>query len=240
MLQAQAVIEKFLEGEVLEHALVLHLDFDLLVLLHVLEAQVVLRKIDVRDAVVVLQILRQDEQILRVQADVHQDQLRQLIRFYVMKWHVPTVDLQLLNSVLEDELGEVLQAELCHFGVLEIDQLGDLSLAKVLIRKNWMSNDLSENQRSQENVLSELDEIFTEVDQILIAMEGVLMQQLHNNLAHIIRDDELLEEVWDFVDIVVGGCVLKVVVCNVLRDGLGWRASEQELKHNRADSVNVA
>ena len=64
MLKTKTIVKEFLEGKVLEHALVLHLDLDLLVLLNVLEAQVVLRKVNVGDAVIMLQILRQNEQVL--------------------------------------------------------------------------------------------------------------------------------------------------------------------------------
>ena len=74
-----------------------------------------------RDTFIVFQVLRQDEEVLRMQADVHEDQLCQLVRFYIVQGHVPAVYLQFFHSVLEYEFGQVLQAEFNHLLIFEVD-----------------------------------------------------------------------------------------------------------------------
>ena len=58
MLQAKAVVEDLLEWEVFKLVLILHFDFNLLVLLDVFESEIVFRQVDVRYTLVVFQILR--------------------------------------------------------------------------------------------------------------------------------------------------------------------------------------
>lgn len=57
MLETEAVVEDLLKREVFKLVLILHFDFDLFILLYVFESEVVFRKVDVRNAVVVLQVL---------------------------------------------------------------------------------------------------------------------------------------------------------------------------------------
>lgn len=70
VLQAQTVVEKLLEGEVLKLVLVLHFDLDDLVIVNILESDVVFAQVDVRDTLVVLEILTQNEQVFTVELDL--------------------------------------------------------------------------------------------------------------------------------------------------------------------------
>ena len=74
-----------------------------------------------RDALVVLQVLRQDEEVLRVQSNIDQHQLLYLIRFDVVQRHIAAIYLQFFYTVLEHEFGQILQAEFYHFLIFEID-----------------------------------------------------------------------------------------------------------------------
>ena len=92
MLKAQAVIEELLEAKVLEFVLVLHLDLDYLALFDIFEADVVLGQVNVGDALVVLQVLRQDEQVFAVQALVDQRQVLELVSLDGMQRHLASID----------------------------------------------------------------------------------------------------------------------------------------------------
>lgn len=134
MFESEAIVKQLLEREVFQLILILHFDLDLFVLLNVFETEIVLRKVDVRYAFVVLQVLRQDEQVFRMQSNIDEDELSQLIRLYVVQRHVTSIDLQLFDSMFENELGQVLETELYHFLVLEVDQFRYESFAEVFVR----------------------------------------------------------------------------------------------------------
>jgi len=133
----------------------------------------------VSDAVVMLQILTQDEQVLTMQTLVLQSEVDELVCLDIMQGHVPSVDGQAFYSVFEHELCQVLQAELVHLRVLEVDQLWNSSLAEVLVRQDRMSNDLSQDTWSLLDVLHELGELFSEQRNVLEPMLGILMKQLN-------------------------------------------------------------
>ena len=66
------------------------------------------------------------------------------------------------------------------------------------------------------------------------------MQQPNNDLAHIVRDDEVLKEERDLVDVAACGGVLQVVVGNIFRDLLSRRSPQQQLEHDGTDRVYIA
>jgi hypothetical protein len=142
MLEPYAVVEVLLVGKVLELILVLHFVLDDLALFHVLEPKSIFGQVDFHDAGVMLQILTQDEEVLRVQARVDQNELSHRISLDLKQRHQHAVDGELLHLVLEHELGEVLQGELVHTGVLELDGARDDLLAKVFLREERMPDDL--------------------------------------------------------------------------------------------------
>jgi len=53
--------------------LILHFDLDHFALFYILEADIILRQVDMSDAMVVLEVLAEDEQVLAVKALVLQD-----------------------------------------------------------------------------------------------------------------------------------------------------------------------
>lgn len=104
MFEPETVIEQLLEGEVFELVLVLHLDLNDLVFVHILEPDVVFAQVDEGYAVVVFQVLGKDEQVLAVQSLIPERQLDQLVRLDVMERHVASIDGQLLDPVLKHKL----------------------------------------------------------------------------------------------------------------------------------------
>lgn len=192
------------------------------------------------DAGVVLQVLGEDEQVLGVQALVLQGQLDDLVCLYVVQGHVPAVDRKGLDPVLEDELGEVLQAELIHLRVLEVDLLGDLALAEVFVRQDWVPDDLPEHDGSLDDVLLELCELFLDLEEVLVAMLGILVEQLDYDLAHVVREDLVLEEVRDLVDIRVRRDLMQIVLRDIPGYQLRRRPSKQQFEHDRPNRVDIA
>ena len=88
MLKTQTVVEKLLVSKVSEFVLVLHFDLDHFALFDILETDAVFGQIDVLDAVVVLQILRQDEEIFGVQVVVFEVEFDDVVSFDILKRHV--------------------------------------------------------------------------------------------------------------------------------------------------------
>lgn len=114
MFETDALVEKLLVGEIPEFILILHFNLDDLRLLDVLEANVVLGEVDVRNARVVLEVLTEDKQVFAVQALVLEVKFLELVGLNVVERHVATIYRQALNSVLKDKLSKVLETELVH------------------------------------------------------------------------------------------------------------------------------
>lgn len=78
------------------------------------------------------------------------------------------------------------------------------------------------------------------MEQVLVPVQRVLVQQLDYNLAHVIGDNEILEEEGHLIDITASRCVLQMVVRYILGNNLSGRPSEQQLEHDGPDGVDVA
>lgn len=58
-------------------------------------------------------------------------------------------------------------------------------------------------------------------------MNWVLIQKFDDNLAHVVRQDKVLEEVWNFVNIRLWCDVVQLLLLDVLKD-LGCRRSSYD------------
>lgn len=105
--------------------------------------------------------------------------------------------------MLEHEFGQVLQAEFNHFLIFKVDQFRYETFAEVLVRENRMSDDLTQDLWRLQNVLLQLHQVLAQMVQALVAVLWVLMDELNNNLAHVIRKDEILKEIRYLVHVVV-------------------------------------
>lgn len=112
VLQTKGVVEKLLEREILELLLILHLQLDDLGLVQVLVPDEVLGQVDVRHARVVLQKLRQDEEVLRVQVLLPKIQLDEVVQLHGEEGHGAAIDSEGFHIVLVDELPEVFKRKL--------------------------------------------------------------------------------------------------------------------------------
>ena len=66
------------------------------------------------------------------------------------------------------------------------------------------------------------------------------MQQLDNYLAHVIWNDEVLEEEGDLIHITTRRRVLQIIIGNVLRDELSGCSAQEKLEHDGSYRIDVA
>ena len=67
------------------------------------------------DAVVHLQELREDEKVFREETLVAQVEQHQLIKPYVIQGHETAVDGEVVNAMINDKFGQVLETEVADF-----------------------------------------------------------------------------------------------------------------------------
>jgi len=72
---------------------------------------------------IVLQELREDEEVFWIEILVSESQLLERIVFDRIEWHWPSIDANHFYIVLKDEFGQILEWEFIHLGVFELDYL---------------------------------------------------------------------------------------------------------------------
>jgi CO dehydrogenase/acetyl-CoA synthase delta subunit len=103
-----------------------------------------------------------------------------------------------------------------------------------------VADNLSHQERCLQYVLSELNERNAQVLEALDAVLWILIEQEHEDLAHVVRQDEVLEEEWRVVHVVIDALLVQVVLGNVPADQGSRGAAEQHLVHDGADRVQIA
>lgn len=166
VLQTKGVVEKLLEREILELLLILHLQLDDLGLVQVLVPDEVLGQVDVRHARVVLQKLRQDEEVLRVQVLLPKIQLDEVVQLHGEEGHGAAIDSEGFHIVLVDELPEVFKRKLIQFGAAEVHRLGCRThLQRFFLRQNRMAQDASKHRWCRKDVLSQGHQVLSQLRQ---------------------------------------------------------------------------
>ena len=121
--------------------------------------------------------------------------------------------------MLKNELCQVFKTENVHFGVLEVDMLRDMSLPEMLFAcKNGVPDDLPERSGSFQNILLKIFQLFPDFIQVLVPMERVLVKKFDDDLAHIIRQNEVFKKVWNFIDIRLGSDLVQLLLLDVLKN----------------------
>ena len=115
-----------------------------------------------------------------------------------------TIDANSLSIDLADELGEILQTELVHILVPEIHDSVRVGRLKHLTRQDRMPQELSQDLWRRENVLAKLQQGLLDRVEVFKAVLGVLMEQVDQDLAHLVGQDSVLDKVRLLVDVVLG------------------------------------
>ena len=89
-----------------------------------------------------------------------------------------TIDTNSLSVDFADELCQILQTELVHILVAEVHDSVGVGRFKYLTRQDRMSQELSENFRSRENVLAKLQQGLFDRIKVFKSMLWVLMKQV--------------------------------------------------------------
>lgn len=79
--------------------------------------------------------------------------------------------------------------------------LRDSVLSEIFIRQNRVTNYLPQDHRRLLNLSLQKGQLLPHFSEILVPVVRVLMQQLHNNLAHVITQNVVFEKVWNLVDV---------------------------------------
>ena len=158
---------------------------------------------------------------------VSQIQLSKVVQFDCKQWHGSTVDRELLNFVLTDELREILERKLIHFLALEVNHFRNLPTSKCdsFSLKQRMSEDLSQHNRRLQNVLLKPEKICAEINQRGIPVLRCHMKQSANDVAHVIRQYKVIEEVRHLVNVRLWSFVAQTILGNVLCNLWAWRYS---------------
>tara|TARA_B110000285_G_scaffold82557_1_gene95014 strand:+ start:100 stop:315 length:216 start_codon:yes stop_codon:yes gene_type:complete len=69
-------------------------------------------------------------------------------------------------------------------------------------------NDLPQSYRRLNDVGLERLQIYFNLVKRLVPKDRIFVQKFYHDLAHVIREDEILEEVWDDVDVATCLCLL--------------------------------
>ena len=154
MLQSKAVVEELVESSLLEFILVAKLNLEHVPFIYIRVADHVLGQIDSLQAGVILQDLRENKQVLRVEALVAQVELDQLVGLDSSDRHVAAIDTDSFSINLADEFRQVLQAELVHILVAEVHDSVGVGSVEHLTGKNWVAKEFSQDLGGREDVLT--------------------------------------------------------------------------------------
>lgn len=94
--------------------------------------------------------------------------------------------------------------------------LVSLGVEEILVRKDGMAEQLPKSQRSLQNVFPQLNEFAPNFSQVLEPVFWVLLEQLDNNVDHVVREDVVFKERWDFVYILGWAVFMQPLVVDVL------------------------
>lgn len=117
---------------------------------------------------------------------VTQVQLDKLVSLNGANGHMTAIDADSLSVDLADELGEVLQTELVHVLVAEVHHSVRVRSIQHFSRQDWMAQKLTKDLGRREDVLSKFKERLLDRIKIIEAMSGILMEQVHQDLAHVV------------------------------------------------------
>ena len=123
--------------------MVLQFDLEHFPLIYEGETNHVLRQVDCVQAVVCLEHLRQDKEVLRVETLIAEVQLCDSVHLNAGDWHGSTVDADLLQVVFTDEFSKVLERELVHVSVTEVDQRARWDRVQLLTWQHGVLQELS-------------------------------------------------------------------------------------------------
>lgn len=91
-----------------------------------------------------------------------------------------------------------------------------------------MAEQLPKSQRSLQNVFPQLNEFAPNFSQVLEPVFWVLLEQLDNNVDHVVREDVVFKERRDFVYILGWAVFVQPLVIDVLQDFGTWRLTQKE------------
>ena len=104
--------------------------------------------------------------------------------------------------MLADELGKVLERELVHALVSEVNQLLKLKVVQLLTWQHWVSQQLPQDLGGLKNAFAQLKESFFDFIKVGVPVFGVLTQKSDKYVAHVVGDDLVLDEEGLVVDVV--------------------------------------
>ena len=124
-----------------------------------------------------------------------------------MEGHVAPIDAidgEALNAVLEDEFRQVFQAEFIHLRILEVNHIWNHAIfgrTPIFLWQNWVPDNLPQDDRRLKDVLLQLEQLLFDVIYIFKSVLRILLEHFYNDLAHIIRYNEILKEIRDLINI---------------------------------------